>query len=100
MTSADKRLEELKKALESTFPNPLNKLILSKQLEIIDDFYMALIKEECRLARVEEVERISRYVELRHTADGAIISAHYLHRQACKRLKELSEEVEKDNGKS
>lgn len=52
----------------------------------------ALLAEEVRKARIEEVNRISRYVEIRNTADGATISAEYLYRQARKRIKQLEKE--------
>lgn len=52
----------------------------------------ALLAKEVRKAKLEEVNRISRYVEIRNTADGATISAEYLYRQAKKRIKQLEKE--------
>lgn len=63
-----------------------------KYLKEAKQAILALIAKADKEARIDEVNRLSRYVELRHTADGATISAHYLYRQARKRINELKEE--------
>jgi hypothetical protein len=63
-----------------------------RQLIPAEQAINALISTAVREARIDEIENLTRYVELRQTADGATISAHYLYRQTRKRIAQLKEE--------
>lgn len=121
MSNVDKRLEELKKLLEPTFPHPADEEILPKQLKIIDDFYVALIKEECdktteslRVRHAAEMSNLDQEImtlkaktkavllkikeEMRmHTVPEGrgLITRSYLENTIDFEIKELSDEVEK-----